>query len=211
MSGSRAVLSTREQITDRLREDVFSGRLSAGERVSEATLAERFGVSRGPIREALSLLTSEGLFVAKPNCGVTVAPPAPEEVRGLVLPIRKTIEVYAFRQVFDALGADDFRFWDEVLFRMDRACREQQWQALAPLDLAFHRHILERAGQPDLIAIWQTIVNRLRFHFSATVQEHGRHDNLSYVHAHHADLLAAFRKGPKAAAVAALERHIDEN
>ena len=64
MSNARGVLSTRDQITDRLREDVFSGRLLPGERVSEATLAERFGVSRGPIREALSLLTSEGLFVA---------------------------------------------------------------------------------------------------------------------------------------------------
>ena len=76
MASNRGVVSTREQITDRLREDVFAGRLPAGERVSEASLAGRFGVSRGPIREALSLLTSEGLVVAKQTWGVSVAQPA---------------------------------------------------------------------------------------------------------------------------------------
>lgn len=207
----RGLVSTRDQITERLREDVFSGRLPPGERVSEAALAEQFGVSRGPIREALSQLTSEGLFIAKQNCGVTVAPPAPETVRELVLPIRRTIEVYAFRQIFDSLNADDFYYWEEVLFRMDRACREGQWQRLAPLDVAFHRHILERAAQPDLLAIWQTIVTRLRVHFVATVLEHDKRSNLSYVHTHHAELVAAFRKGNKHEAIKALEAHIDEN
>ncbi len=211
MSRNRAVLSTREQITDRLREDVFSGRLPAGERVSEATLAERFGVSRGPVREALSLLTSEGLFVAKPNCGVTVAPPAPEAVRELVLPVRKTIEVYALKQIFDGLAAADFRYWDDVLFRMERACKLREWQELPQLDVAFHRYLLERADSPDLLAIWQTIVSRMRAHFWDTVRAHSESDDLMRLHAHHAELVAAFRDGPKAAAVKALERHIDEN
>jgi DNA-binding GntR family transcriptional regulator len=65
------IRSTREQITDRLREDIFSGRLAEGERLQEAKLAERFGVSRGPIREALAQLTQEGLLEAKPNRGVS--------------------------------------------------------------------------------------------------------------------------------------------
>jgi DNA-binding GntR family transcriptional regulator len=211
MTSGRGVLSTRDQITERLREDVLTGRLVAGERVSEAALAQRFGVSRGPIREALSLLTSEGLFVAKQNCGVTVAPPATEAVRELVLPIRRTIEVYAFRQIFDSLTPDDFRFWDDILYRMDRACRLGEVHQYPPLDVAFHRHILERAGQPDLLAIWQTIVSRLRAHFWETVREHHERNHLPRLHAHHVELLEAFRKGPKAAAVAALERHIDEN
>jgi DNA-binding GntR family transcriptional regulator len=211
MSNSRGVLSTREQIADRLREDVFAGRLSAGERVSEATLAERFGVSRGPIREALSLLTSEGLLVAKQNCGVTIAPPAPAAIRELVLPIRQTIEVYAFKQIFDTLTPDDFRYWDDVLFQMERACRQREWQLLPQLDLAFHRYVLERAKSPDLLAIWQTIVTRMRAHFWETVREHDSRNDLARLHGHHAELLDAFRKGPKAAAVEALERHIDEN
>lgn len=211
MTSGRGVLSTRDQITEQLREDVLCGRLVTGERVSEAALAQRFGISRGPIREALSVLTSEGLFVAKQNCGVTVAPPATEAVRELVLPIRQTIEVYALKQIFDALTPDDFRRWDDLLFQMERACRQQEWQRLPQLDLAFHRHVLERAGSPDLLAIWQTIVTRMRAHFWDTVRAHAERDDLARLHEHHVVLLEAFRKGPKASAVEALERHIDEN
>jgi len=211
MATSRGVLSTREQIADRLREDVFAGRLPAGERVSEAELAGRFGVSRGPIREALSQLTSEGLFVSKQNCGVTVSLPAPEAIREVILPIRRTLEVYAFKQIFDSLTPDDFRFWDDVLFRMERACRQGDWPQLPQLDLAFHRYVLERAGSPDLLAVWQTIVTRLRAHFSDTARGHHAADHLLWLHGHHVELLDAFRNGPKAAAVEALERHIDEN
>src|SRR5438128_1384470 len=67
------IRSTRHQITDRLREDIFSGRLAEGQRLQEAKLSAQFGVSRGPIREALAQLTQEGLLEAKPNRGVSVS------------------------------------------------------------------------------------------------------------------------------------------
>ena len=211
MASNRGVVSTREQITDRLREDVFAGRLPAGERVSEASLAGRFGVSRGPIREALSLLTSEGLFVAKQNCGVKVAQPASEAIRNLILPIRRTLEVYAFTQIFDSLDETDFKHWEDLLFQMERCCRQGDWQQLPQLDVEFHRYVLERAGSRDLLEIWQTIVTRLRAHFWDTVKSHDSRKDLLRLHAHHAELLAAFRKGPRSSAIKALERHIDEN
>jgi DNA-binding GntR family transcriptional regulator len=151
------------------------------------------------------------LFVSKQNCGVIVAPPAPDAIRELVLPIRQTIEVYAFKQIFEGLTPDDFQFWEDVLFRMERACRQREWQIFPQLDLAFHRHMLERAGSPDLLAIWQTIVTRMRAHFWETVREHDSRNDLARLHGHHAELLAAFRAGPKAAAVKALEKHIEEN
>lgn len=208
---AKTLLSTRDQITERLREDVFAGRLVAGQRMSEAQLAERFGVSRGPIREALSLLTSEGIFVAKQNCGVTVAPPAPEPIRDLILPIRRTIEVYAFRQIYDSLTAEDFRVWDNIVFEMERACRNRDAQQFPTLDVAFHRYVVERSGSTDLLAIWQTIVNRMRAHFWETVRANDERGKLAYHVTHHKELLETFRTGPKSVAIKALERHIDEN
>ncbi len=211
MAERRGILSTREQIIQRLREDVFTGRLEAGERVSESVLAQQFGLSRGPIREAVSQLTSEGLFVAKQNCGVTVAPPMPETIRELVLPIRRTIEVYAFKQIARTLNEEDFEFWEDINLRMKQACEKGEWQQLPPLDLLFHRHVLERAGSSDLLAIWQTIVTRLRAHFWDTVRKHHERNDLARLHLHHVELLEAIRRGPIPSAVKALERHIDEN
>ena len=149
--------------------------------------------------------------MAKQNCGVTVAPPAPQAIRGIILPIRKTLELYAFKQIYDDLNADDYRVWDGLIFEMERAVRLRDIQSFPQIDAAFHRYLLERAGSPDLLAIWQTIVNRLRAHFWETVQEHAARNDLQHLYDHHVELLSAFRKGPKASALKALERHIDEN
>ena len=211
MRATRTVRSTREQITDQLREDVLCGRLQTGDRLSEESLAERFGVRRGPIREALSQLTTEGLLVARPNCGVTVAPPAPAPIRELILPVRRTLEVYALRQVFGRLTEADFRFWDDLLFQMERACRRRDVNLVPQLDVALHRYLLERADQPDLLAIWQAIVNRLRAHFWETVRQADADDDLMRLHRHHVELIDAFRSGNLKSAVRALEEHIDEN
>jgi DNA-binding GntR family transcriptional regulator len=207
----QTIRSTRDQITDSLREDVLCGRLSAGQRVSEAELAQRFGVSRGPIREALSQMVNEGLFVAKPNCGVVIAPPAPPEIRELVLPIRRTLEVYALRQIFDDLNDNDFRHWDDILFRMERVCRQGEPKQFAPLDVALHRYLMERCGQRDLLIIWQTIVMRMRGHFSQRAEEAHQAGKLMTSHANHTKLVNAFRNGSVKVAVKALEDDINDN
>jgi DNA-binding GntR family transcriptional regulator len=195
----------REQIADRLREDVLSGRLAEGERLSEVKLAERFGVSRGPVREALVQLTHEGLLTAKPNCGVRVAPSAPDSIRGLVIPIRRTIETYALRLFFDDISAEDFRTWKSILNSLKHACQQKDVAAIAEQDIAFHRSILERAGQADLLAIWSTIVARVRSHFR---QSYSKYKDLIEVHAEHQAIVDTFRTGDKEAAVLALENNI---
>jgi DNA-binding GntR family transcriptional regulator len=62
-----------EQIAERLRKDVLAGRLAAGARLSQEALAAQFNVSRVPIRDALLQLQAEGLVVAQPRAGSTVA------------------------------------------------------------------------------------------------------------------------------------------
>ena len=152
------VRGLRIQIVDRIREDILSGRLAAGDRLSELALGRRFGVSRGPVREALVQLAQEGLIIAKPNCGVRVASPTPDSVRALILPIRRTIEIYALRLIFDDLKQEDFDRWELILKKMAIACDEKDAAAAVEQDVAFHRTLLERANLPDLVAIWSTIV-----------------------------------------------------
>ena len=69
----------REQIADRIRSDVLSGRIESGTSLREIPLAKQYGVSRAPVRDALLQLTQEGLLEAKPNCGVRVSPPIQEQ------------------------------------------------------------------------------------------------------------------------------------
>ena len=90
----------REQIADRIRADVLSGKLAEGTSLREQTLAKQYGVSRAPVRDALLQLTQEGLLVAKPNCGVKVGSPSGDEIQPLVIDLRRKIEVFALRKVF---------------------------------------------------------------------------------------------------------------
>src|SRR5262245_18669906 len=107
MFNGEGIRTVREQISERLRAEILSGRLPEGQPLREAQLADRFGVSRGPIREVLAQLTQEGLLESKLNCGVKVAPSDPEFVRELVVPIRRLLETCALRYCFAGLGEAD--------------------------------------------------------------------------------------------------------
>jgi DNA-binding GntR family transcriptional regulator len=89
---------------------------------------------------------------------------------------------------------------------MQTACREKDRAAAVEQDIAFHRSLLERAGLPDLLAVWSTIVVRIRHHFRRT--HLCRKNKPIDVYADHRALVAAFRDGGREAAVKALEEHI---
>ena len=189
-----------------LREDILTGRIQAGSRLTEAELSSRFGVGRGLVREAVQQLSSQGLLISRPNRGVVVAPEAPREIRNLIIPIRRTVEVYALRLVFDDLGPADFEAWREILDRMRDACSRLDYHAIAEADLAFHRHLLERAGQPDLIIIWETLVGRIRSHFRRTQKLSA---DAMEIYEEHLALVESFRGRDLAAAVRLLKEKID--
>jgi len=200
------IRSVREQITERLRAEILSGRLSEGERLQEAKLAKHFGVSRGIIREVLAHLTQEGLLEAKLNCGVKVAHSDPDSVRELIVPIRRLIETYALKHFFDEVSEHDIHTWESILHHLKRACQQKDLSAIIQHDLAFHRSLLVRAGIPTLLTIWQTIVARIRRHFREETMNYG--DNLLKIWQEHQRLVDVFRAGDREAAVKALEEHI---
>ena len=129
---------------------------------------------------------------------MTAAPP-------IIVPIRRAIETFALRLIYDSLTADDYAAWRGILARMKEACTNKDYATVAETDIAWHRSILERAGQPDLLAIWSTIVARVRHHFR---QSHRTYDDLMDVYREHAAIVDTFRAGDKEAAVAILEQNI---
>jgi DNA-binding GntR family transcriptional regulator len=191
----------REQIADRIRADVLSGRLSEGTSLREQALAKQYGVSRAPIRDALLQLTQEGLLVAKPNCGVKVGAASSEDLQPLVVDLRRRIEVFALRKVFSALTDQDIAKLDETVAQLHAACKADDLAEIVRNDMALHRYILEATGDDDLLAIWLPIVSRMMLHY-------GRHRDMMDSHGEHAAIVEAIRKRDKRAAVRALEANI---
>ena len=201
MSSPVVYRTIREQIVEQLRNEVLSGEIAEGESLREQKLAERFGVSRGPIRDALLQLTQEGLLSAEPNRGVRVSGGPSLAIQPLVVETRRRIERFALETIFDALTAEDLRSLDEVLARFKTACERGEMKEVVERDLALHRWIVERAGDADLTAMWLQVIVRMRLRYT-------RHKSLMDSYREHKRVVDALRKRDRAAALAALEANI---
>lgn len=190
----------REQVADRIRADVLSGRLAEGTSLREQALAKQYSVSRAPIRDALLQLTQEGLLVAKPNCGVRVAA-VKEETQLLLVELRRQIERFAMQNAFPQFTDETVAKLQGTVDRLRSACESDDLPAIVEQDMALHRTIIETSGNPDLLAIWLPIVSRMMLHY-------GRHSNLMESHREHSEIVDAIRSGDQATAVAALVANI---
>jgi GntR family transcriptional regulator, rspAB operon transcriptional repressor len=186
-----------EQIAQQLRNEILSGQLAEGEPLPGEKLAKRFGVSRGPIRDAVMQLTHEGLLVSEPNVGVKVAGGPNPMTHRLVICIRRLIETFALENVFEQLTDDDIHQLGEVLERLRVACERDDLLALVGHDMTFHRLLIERTGDQDLLAIWRPIVVRMMLRYST-------HQTLMETYEDHRLIYQAVRARDKKAALKAL-------
>ncbi|MCH9654806.1 MAG: GntR family transcriptional regulator [Planctomycetes bacterium] len=206
MNESQLVRGLGEQIVERLREDIFSGRIAEGERLREIDLAKRFDVSRGPIREAIQQLAWEGIVNTDRNKGALVATSAPDEITELIIPLRCTTEKYAIRLFFDNLTEEDFLIWENILGKMKQACEAKDFALISEHDIAFHRALVKRSHSPDLLAIWSSIVSRVRRHFR---ESHLNYKNPIQIYEEHLPIIDALKSKSLAQALQVIEDHIE--
>lgn len=194
-----------EQVAEQLRSELLAGVFQPGESLREEALAERFGVSRHPIRQVLRQLEQEGLLVARRNCGMRVAGPPEDHVRPLLTPLRAQVETYALRVAWPDLQAEKAASFAPILAGLKFACELQDAAAILDRDFEFHRHILEMADLHDVAPIWLSIITRMRsFHAEANKSVS---DPLA-IHFVHSELVDTFRTGPVEYAQQALQEHI---
>ena len=184
--------SARDRIAESLRTDVLAGVLPPDQPVREVALAQRFGVSRGPVRDALLQLSQEGILVAEPNCGMRVRGSASEQDRKLLTKLRADIEVHAMKSAWDTLDPDTVDHWCGLADQLAEACRNRDLPAIVQTDLEFHRDLVSRGGQ-ELVDIWQPITIRMRLRYSA------HHDIGTIAEEHAAIALAIGRRDQKQA------------
>lgn len=191
----------RDQIADRLREEIVLGKFSEGEPLRETPLAKRFDVSRGPIRDAILQLVSEGLVEDRPNRGARVGRVWDESTRPAMVKVRQDIEALALRQMM-ALGKDvDLLPLRENLRLFELACRDEDLSAVVRLDISFHRLILTLSGYPALAAVWLPLMGGMRLPYS-------RHQTLLESYAEHDRIVTAITGGKLREALAALKENI---
>ena len=132
-------LPLREVVFLTLRKAILKGELQPGERLMEIALANRLGVSRTPVREAIRMLEHEGLVVMKPRRGAQVAKITEQELND-VLEIRKSLEMLAANKACERMTEEDMKAMRETgaEFRKLALNPNCDLTALTEADVAFH-------------------------------------------------------------------------
>ena len=106
-----------QRVYDHLRAEILAGRLEPGAELAEVALAEQLGVSRGPIREAIGRLASEGLVTVRPRRGAVVSSLSKEEFLELYQ-VREALELMAVKLAVPKLQREDIAALEELIDEM---------------------------------------------------------------------------------------------
>lgn len=150
-------LPLRDVVFNTLRQAILKGELEPGERLMEIQLAERLGVSRTPIREAIRKLELEGLVIMVPRKGAEVASITEKDLND-VLEVRCALEELAVELACKKITAEQIENLKDALERFKAAVNSNDLTEIAERDVKFHDVIFEATGNNRLIQL----LNNLR-------------------------------------------------
>jgi DNA-binding GntR family transcriptional regulator len=158
-----------EGLVDALREAILTGRYAPGTRLVQEELADAFGMSRIPLREALRRLEGEGLVVITPNRGAIVRPLAPKDIVDLY-ELRLALESLALRRAAQRYA--DLRASTKQRHAQARqAIAARNLAALFRLDRDFHADLAAASDNAHLVAAlgaqWSQIMRVMHAYFQA--------------------------------------------
>ncbi len=192
-----------DSVLEELRGAIVTGAIAPGERLFQVELAERLGVSRIPLREALRTLHAEGLISIEPNRGAVCRPLEPKDVADLYT-VRLALEQLAVRGAASRF-ADLREATDDRRRRAIPASAARDFPTLIRLDVEFHAALAHASGnehlEHSLEGCWSQISRAMYFFLS--------HDAVTEeVWRQHAEIAHAVAFGDTPGAAAVLERHI---
>ncbi len=155
----------RESICEALRKDLLTGKFDFEQPIREQKLAERFGTSRGPVRDALLRLTQEGVLVYEPNKGVRVSSPLTDAERDVVVSMRLCLEKFCLEAFIRDAKKHHFLQLSFLLERLNSACERASLPEVAECDLALHRYWVAQAS-PHLESLWLGLSVRMTMKYS---------------------------------------------
>lgn len=144
-----ARVTAQDTVLAALREDILTGALGPGDQLIQETLAERYGVSRVPLREALKTLESEGQVVYHPHRGYFVAELSVSDLRE-VYRLRALLEDTALRECVPTLDDDDVAVISALGDDVSDAATRDDVIGMAEANRRFHFALFDAAGMPRL-------------------------------------------------------------
>jgi len=196
----------RDSVVETFRRAIVEGVLLPGEQVNQAKIAGRLGISRGPVREALSHLEREGLIRQVPHKGTFVTDITAADIDELYS-MRRVLEGFALRCFFERSNPDDQERLRQTVAEMQERASANNVTRLTELDLRFHHFICQGAHHNLLMQIWRSIEQGVRRSLSL---RHSIYRHPSDIVGTHPAVLAAIQAKDLDRASQLLDAHILE-
>jgi DNA-binding GntR family transcriptional regulator len=193
-----------QRVHEHLRDEIISGRLPPGTVLHEVALAGSLGVSRGPIREALGRLATEGLVTIRPRRGAVVRALSSEEFIE-AYQVREALEMMAVRLAVPKLTAEDLAEMERLVEAMASRAEADDVQGFFELNTEFHQRFFEVAGNRMLIELYRQLRGQIDRHRLRSLELRG---DLRRSIAEHRAILSAAETGDVERAVRLASDHI---
>lgn len=200
-------VTAQDAVLSALRSDILTGVLGPGDQIVQETLAERYGVSRVPLREALKTLESEGQVAYYPHRGYFVVELSVADLLE-VYRLRSILEAEAIRVAVPTLGDDDVDALAELADGIDAAAERADVIAMTAANRRFHFALFDAAGLPRLSRLlrqlWEATDAYRALYFQADA-------NRERVAGEHAEMVRALRARDADALVRLHDEHRDHS
>lgn len=177
----------RERVLDQLRDDILSSRLVPGTELGEVALAKSFGVSRGPIREAMAQLASEGLVTTTPRRSAVVTHLSREEFVD-AYQVREALETMASRLAVPRFTEADIAVLRELHERMLEQSQSGQVSEFFATNAEFHGIFVAESGNRKLQEMYARLIHQMGRYLSRSLELRG---SLAKSAAEHSAILEA--------------------
>lgn len=203
--GMDEFLPLRDVVFNTLRQAILTGELKPGERLMEIHLANRLGVSRTPIREAIRKLELEGLVTMIPRRGAEVAQITEKSMKD-VLEVRRTLDALSAELACERISPEEEEALKKACQNFEEAVKTKDAKIIAKADVALHDIIAAATGNQRLIQLINNLAEqmyRYRFEYIKDASQHER------IIKEHRIIYESVVKKDKVAASEMAKTHID--
>lgn len=198
-------LPLRDVVFNTLRRAILTGELKPGERLMEIHLANKLGVSRTPIREAIRKLELEGLVIMIPRRGAEVAQITEKSLKD-VLEVRRALDALCVELACDRISEEEKAQLRQACDTFERATGTKNVTAIAEADVALHDIIVQATGNKRLIQLINNLSEQMYRYRFEYIKDESRHDNLVE---EHRMIYESILENDKERAAQAAKLHID--
>ena len=150
----------RERVYAHLKEEILDHRIAPGSVLQEVPLAESFGVSRGPIREALGSLAAEGLVTITPRRGAVVTALTKHDFIE-AYQVREVLETLAVRLAVPCMSDDDLDALERSIEEMLRCSARADHTGFFEANTAFHEAFVVASGNTKLVEVYRRLIGQM--------------------------------------------------